>query len=69
MQTQTPVSTYRGKKIFQDEYGFWWGRDNGYFDTVAECRSDIDHEIGQFNANFIPPDDTPCLDAPWWEYR
>ena len=62
-------ATYRGEQIFQNEDGFWWGRDHGYFETEEQCRGDIDHEIGNFNAGFIAPDDTPCLDAPWWEHR
>lgn len=82
MHASTRIETYRGRTIFLDDgeegAGYWWkkGREQlGYFDTLEDCRADIDDEdfeeklflqqAGMLNE----PEDTPCLERPWWEDR
>lgn len=69
MTTSSKV-TYQGFKIWNDGETYQWR--NGHcdgFDTLAECKEDINAwnaETQQHNANFDTPEDTPCLELPWW---
>lgn len=36
------VETYEGWRIYLDEYGYYW-QEGGDFETVEDCREDIDH--------------------------
>lgn len=51
--------------------GYWWTKGDGCFETLSECRRDIDdwnHDhFDERDPACQPPDDTPCLDRPWWE--
>ena len=68
------IERHAGFKIEHDEDGYYWqnGPDGGgYFDTVEECRADIDSynaEEYERYADIDTPPDTPSLGAPWWSH-
>lgn len=67
-ETSPILHRFKGVEITETEDGFAWA-EGGYFGTLTECRDDI-KEFWAAEARYEnPPDDTPCLDAPWWEQR
>lgn len=63
------IERYAGFQVRQCEDGFYW-QEGGYFDTIEECRADImDWVDSGVDDDINPHEDTPALDAPWWEYR
>lgn len=78
----TPIEKRHGFEIFLDAgdqgTGYWWKKGHetgGYFNTLEDAHSDIDdewHEEARFleqTGAFDVPEDTPCLERPWWEDR
>lgn len=56
---------YQGYEIRLDCEGYYWSR-GGYFDTIEECKKDIDFALADDEEYRIVPEDTPQLDLPWW---
>ena len=55
------AGSFQGFVITKSPDGFYWAH-GGYFDTVEECRADIDY----WNALEENPPDDPSLESPWW---
>lgn len=74
MTTSKTIERHAGFAIKQDEDGYFWENGchgDGGFDTVQECRADIDRfnqEEAEHYADIDTPPDTPCLPAPWWSH-
>lgn len=67
------IERHAGFAIRKDGDGFFWenGSEGDWFDTIEECRADIDRfnqEDYERYADIDTPPDTPSLGAPWWSH-
>ena len=61
MDTVAFIERYRRCAICECSDGFYWQRPSDTFDTLAQCRADIDYRLDK-----LTPDDSPSL-VPFFE--
>lgn len=62
------VMRYMGFNIERNDTGYYWNNSD-YFDTIQECKDDIDdynESEREHYRDIDTPPDTPSLEAPWW---